>query len=102
MKGHQLTKEEVEKELLKHIWIMVEYWRDLPNKTIEDRLSGLAFSILAALDGESAALPAFIVSPKPCPEDKKYLKSRGKNWYPKYCDIAGSLHNKLHGIRRVK
>ncbi len=64
---------------------MVEYWAalDMPEMA---RLEGLAFSILVALDGEAAAIPAFIVAPYPHPDDKHYHVENGENYYPENHD----------------
>jgi hypothetical protein len=68
------TAEQIRDEFLSHIAALVRYWggtlqsvdRD-PVKSLQDRLDGLAFSILVMLDGGSAGLqgglPAFIVVP---------------------------------------
>lgn len=75
-------------------------------------MSGLAFSILTALDGEAGDLPGFHVVPCAAEEDKDYLISQGENWYPRLsqrvkdtlCDIGGSLHEVFHSLdpRRPK
>ena len=107
----QFTPKEVRKKFLKQVWKLVQYWNNFPNKTTEERLSGLAFSILAMLDGCSTldmlnqdflGLPAFIVVPDPSPDDKKYFINIGENYYPENyfnpvsCNISGSLHEKFY------
>jgi hypothetical protein len=99
---HELTHEEVQKNFLKMVKSYVEYWRDLPGKTTKERLHGLAFGILAILDGEVADLPGFSVKPAPHPDDEAYCKEHGENWYPrgdKAPDIAGDLHEVFSGMR---
>ena len=90
----QFTTDEVRQAFIQHVWALIEHWRTTSTST--DRLEGLAFSILAALDGNSAALPGFVVAPAPHPDDQEYLRANGENWYPAApgveCDIAGSLH----------
>lgn len=54
-------EEEIRQQLIEHIDRMVRYWADLPgDKSIEERCDGVAFSILAALDGV-AAVPPFML-----------------------------------------
>lgn len=100
-KPREKTKEEVQEEFLNHIRNMVDYWDELPQKSSKERLEGLAFSILAMLDGSAIELPAFIVAPLPCEEDKEFCIEEGRNYFPQNhkiedkinCDIAGSLHD---------
>jgi len=96
----EYTKEEVREQFLDHIRMMVDYWDSIPKETTKEKLSGLAFSILTALDGCSADLPSFIVAPLSSPEDKQYHIDEDENYYPENheiegkikCDIAGGLH----------
>lgn len=103
------TVDEVRHEFLTHLWDLIDYWAgtsSLSNVSTEmearDRLAGFAFSVLTTLDGESAALPAFIVAPYPHPEDREFCLEQGDNWYPEAPDvssnIAGSLHELLHSL----
>jgi hypothetical protein len=100
--SRKMTEAEVRDALLDHIRAMMDYWRLLPDKSIKERMDGFAFSILAALDGSSTNLPAFIVAPDPHKEDRDYDISRGKNWFPENhelaveCDLGGSLHEFWH------
>jgi hypothetical protein len=97
----QLTTEEVRDRFLAHVRSMVAYWERVEVRplTTRERLDGLAFSILAALDGASE-MPGFIVAPCPHPSDRAFHESEGDNWYPENrsgvveCDIAGSLHER--------
>lgn len=68
-----LTPFEARQRLFQHLALMVAYWRDLPEAQllaanpegdpVHERLSGLLFSLLVALDG-SAALPGFNLVPR--------------------------------------
>lgn len=106
-KPRQYTAEEVGEMFLKHVWVLIDYW-DTKKENKLNALEGLAFSILSALDGESAVLPAFMVIPMPHEQDADYYISQGENWFPPYdsenpCDIGGSLHEKFHAAgRRMK
>jgi len=96
----EYTKEEVREQFLYHVRTMVNYWDSIPKKTTKEKLSGLAFSILTALDGCAGDLPGFIVAPLSHPNDKQYRIENEENYYPENheienkikCDIAGGLH----------
>lgn len=108
-KPRACTEDEVRAKLIEHIEDLIDYWATLPDKTVEDRLHGVAFSILVTLDGESADLPGFIVAPAPHPDDQEFLRKQGENWFPYSdyskiaCDVSGALHDTLarrHGQRQ--
>lgn len=98
----ELTEDEVREKFIDLVWSYIRYWENLPDKTCNERVEGLAFGMLVILDGEST-LPGFIVAPRPHPGDKDFHKSEGGNWYPEnhesgvVCDIAGCLHELFHG-----
>lgn len=106
MRPRQLTEDEVRDALLEHIHAMARYWATVGGpdgpKTCLDRLEGLAFSILAALDGNSVNVPGFIVAPLPHEDDKQYRIDQDENYYPENhrakirADIGGSLHEHWH------
>jgi hypothetical protein len=102
----ELTEDEVRSRFLEHVVGMAEYWasdRYVPaDYSLEQRLDGLAFSILVAIDGEAGGLPGFILAPTPHPDDREFCQDEGENWYPQNheadvkCDIAGALHELYH------
>lgn len=99
MESREYTEEEIKEHFLNHVRMLVNYWdKDVPVQSQSERLSGLAFSILSAIDGYSGALPAFILAPSPHKDDKKFSIDCAENYYPQNhksnikCDIAGSLH----------
>ena len=98
------TEEEVKKEFLDHIRGVVHYWSKQEGTPLIDKLNGVAFSILTALDG-CANLPGFIVAPCPHEDDKEYHISSGDDYYPENhesnvrCDISGSLHDDFYQKR---
>lgn len=104
--SRELTEIEVRTKFLQHIKDMVRYWEFQSDKTPLEKLDGLAFSILAALDGSSAALPSFIVAPLPHEDDKQFHIDKGTNYYPENhqikneikSDIAGYLHELWHKV----
>lgn len=69
----QLTPHEARERLFAHLAHLVAYWRDLPDVQLlagnpngnptHERLTGLMFSVLVALDG-SATLPGFDLIPR--------------------------------------
>lgn len=106
---HEMSVDEMRTKFLEHVDAMIEYWSDDTRERGggRQRLEGLAFSLLVALDGGAAALPRFVVIPCPHESDKMFHQSRGENWYPSAgrhrdasSDIAGSLHEHFHDVRR--
>ena len=92
------SEDEIRNEFLSHVRHLVKYWGNLKDKNCEEKLSGLAFSILSAIDGSSVNLCGFILAPCPHEDDKQYHIDKGDDYYPQNhesnvkCDIAGSLH----------
>ena len=78
----EFTKEEARAHLLEHIRGLVQYWAN-ESRAVgdENKLDGLAFSILSALDGSSGNLCGLLVIPCPAPEDKEYHIDNGENYY---------------------
>ena len=89
--SREKTIEEMKEELANHIYALVNYWEKQP-RTTHEKLDGLAFSILAMLDG-CTVLPSYKVSPIMVEGDKEYYIEHGENYYPEDVDIAGSLHD---------
>lgn len=98
------TDDEVEDMLLQQIRATAKYWAELPDVDAatgreHDNLSrceGVAFSILAILDGTGVALPAFILKPDPHPEDKEFHREQGENWFDPDTEIRTMLHEHFH------
>lgn len=96
------TSEEVRDQLIAHVWGIVRYWgghggSNVPkDRDKDDCLEGVAFSILAALDGSSMAVPGFQLSPDPHPDDEEYLRSQGENWYDPETVIEDQLHEHFY------
>lgn len=100
------TTGQIQREFIEYLWNMIDYWENNhARKTTKEKMSGLVFTILAALDG-CDALPAFIVAPCPHENDKEYFIEQGKDYYPYNDteivkgDIAGSLHEVFYPIGR--
>lgn len=93
------TVEQVRDEFVTNVKNMVDYWAKVDVDTTKERLEGVAFSIMSALDGCAMALPPFIVSPLAFEEEKKEAIDNDDDYYPvndgstTSCDISGSLHD---------
>lgn len=103
MDSREYTEEEVRQQFLDHVRHLVNYWdKESRVANQKERLNGLAFSILSAIDGCSASLPSFILAPLPHEDDKQYHIDNGDNYYPENhkldikCDIAGDLNENFY------
>ena len=103
------TADEIRDRLLDHIRHTAAYWAELPDVdkatdkplTVKDRCEGVAFSILAALDGTSMALPAFDLVVMPHEDDKTYHIKNGENWYESGTVISDMLHEHFYSKGRT-
>lgn len=100
--SRELTVEEVREMFLKNIWGIIKYWQnvDIENDTMDKRIEGAVFSVLAILDGSNINLPEFIVAPAPHEEDKNYCIENGQNYFPlnNLEDIKGNISGSLHEL----
>jgi hypothetical protein len=76
-------------EFVEQIGDILDYWHDLPGKTVRERMEGAVFSILVILDGENGTLPPYVVRP---------LDENGNEGE----DIAGCLHELFCHKRRER
>lgn len=92
------TADEIRDQLIDSIWASIKMWAGplQDEHTIEERLSGLAHSILVALDGCSADLPAFMLVTDTTAEDQEFRRSEGENWYLAGMAITDMLHEHLY------
>ncbi len=93
------TAEEATEMFLDHIRAMVDYWDtagNTPGHTQKERLSGLAFSILTLLDGDTTTLPACYVRLEPHESDKEFLQGQGENWFEPGTDLEWPLHERFY------
>jgi hypothetical protein len=92
------TAEEARDRFLDYLRTIAHYWAGpMPTeRTVQERLDGLAFSILAAIDGCSPELPALDISLSPHPDDKAYCESGGENWFELGMVINADCH--LHEL----
>jgi hypothetical protein len=83
------THERLKNEFVEQVYNIIDYWHDLPGKTILERIEGAIFSTLVIFDGESGGLPPFAV--RPIDEDGN-----------EGADIAGYLHEVFCHKQREK
>lgn len=76
---------------LDHIRQSIGFWEALPDRTVGERLDGLAFCLLSLLDGCAIGFPSYTVHANRADEDGNPLEPGP--------DIAGSLHEQFQ--RRV-
>jgi hypothetical protein len=91
-----ITKEEMRDVLLYTIRDCADYWSKQPDRSERDRCDGLAFSILAILDGTSPGVPAFDLVVRPHPDNEAYCRERGLNWEVDGQVINDDVH--LHNL----
>jgi hypothetical protein len=91
--SRELTEEECRKQFLDQVRTYIDHWSH-KNTSVEDKLKGLAFSIMVILDG-GTNLPGFAVIPYPHEDDRQFCIDNNINWWPDGVDISGSLHEEL-------
>lgn len=97
--AHELTSQEMTQMFLSHLRSIIDYWANLPDKSNKERVSGVVFSTLVALDGGSATLPGFFVVPNPHHTDKEFHQERGENWWPSQSiNDDKALQDSLHEL----
>ena len=94
------TSEETQEIFLKKMKGVMEYWRDLPGKTLEERMFGFAFTIFSTIDGSAADVPGFRLMPDPHESDEAFHKENGERWFDPAVDIGGTLHDNWCRIHR--
>jgi hypothetical protein len=75
-----ISKEQLRLQFRNSIRMYAREWASYPNKTLQERSDGLAFSILALLDGSDVNLPAFDLVARPHPDNEAYHKAHGQDW----------------------
>ena len=75
------TKEEVRELFLAIIQDNARYWAELPGLTPQERCDGVAFSILAAIDGSVVGFPAVDLVLSPHQDDENDAMENGANWF---------------------
>lgn len=96
------TKEEARQHILDHVRWIVQHWATLevgPHiepLTIESRCDGVAFSILAMLDGVACTVPGVDMTLGVHPDDEADCRENGQNWYVPGMAIDGMLHEHFY------
>lgn len=88
------TQDETTALVLERVRQMAAEWANMPDKTPKERCDGLAFSIMAMLDGETAGMPGMSVAMQPHPDDKAFRIEQGENWF----EPGTTLRNWLHEL----
>lgn len=95
------TTEEIRDKFIRQVEAVTGYWIKQgtdSGQSHREVAEGVAYSILAILDGSHMALPGFIVAPSPHESDEVFHIENGDNFYPYNdpeavkSDIAGYLH----------
>lgn len=96
------TSEEMKDEFLRLLIGLADEWARYPDKSPRERCRGLAFSILATIDGDSIAMPAIDLVLRPHEEDKEYHQEQGENWIEPGTVINADavLHEEWHGFEK--
>jgi hypothetical protein len=112
------TAEEMRDAFMRHAVDLVAYWSvfpdariregfklpeaDIPSGIIEAYMrhaaEGVLFSLLTSLDGDSMAMPACDIIPRPHPNAEAFHKGREENWWVSEainadCHLHGLLHH---------
>ena len=103
-----MTVEEMREKFLDQCRAIADFWAsvDLRSKPANEteaqyRLNGLLFSLFVILDGGSADLPAFDLTPSPHPSDEEYHRDEGENWWAaKAINADCQLHELLAARER--
>lgn len=74
------TSEEIREEFLLSVKDSVSLWGNCEGKSDLEKCEGVAFSILALIDGVGM-MPALKLVVDPHPDDKEFLQKEGENWY---------------------
>lgn len=75
------TKAEMRDLFVNEVLARARYWATV-KRSDEDKLLGLAHSVLVILDGLASGMPAFEVIPVPHESDEAYHRKNGSNWWP--------------------
>jgi hypothetical protein len=101
------TEEEARKLFLNYICGMISYWNGEgssnvdKNRPCREKMEGLVHSILVFFDGGAGLFPSFDIVCVSNPEDEKYLKEQGENWFPNGLVINNcQLHDEYNAMGR--
>ncbi len=87
------TPDELRDSLLEHVRQIAHYWAtNAQSGNLADRCDGVAFSILAMMDGCTIGIPPVDLVFRPHEEDKQYHIDNGENWIEDGTTISDALH----------
>lgn len=92
------TVEEARMIFLREVKTITRYWESLEGKSRQEVAEGVAFSILALLDGATMDFCAVALLLKPHPDDTAYQQAHGEKWFEPGQNIAGALHAFWHTV----
>lgn len=92
----EYTGEEVKELFLRHVNDLIAYWEKQSGTTLY-KMEGLAFSMLATIDGSDGIMPKFILAPDPHPEDKEYHIEKKSDYYPENHKIENEIRGNISG-----
>lgn len=97
------TTEEMKDRFMRLLIAAADEWARYPGKTPKERCRGLAFSILATIDGDSIEMPPIDLVLRPHEEDKDYHQELGENWIEDGTVINADavLHEEWHDLEEI-
>lgn len=100
------TEQEVIEKMMRKFRSIAHYWATTPlgsehrfngpEDELRWRCDGVAFTILAEMDGSSMNLPAMDIVLAPHPDDKQYCIDHDENWFEPEMRISTALHEHFH------
>lgn len=75
------SEKEVRDKFLRQIKAIANEWSRYENKSNKERCEGVAFSILALIDGCSIGFPAINMLLAPHPDDKQYFTDNDEDYF---------------------
>lgn len=99
----EYTQEEMMEKLLRHMWVMVDWWAKEnrpPNDQPREKLIGLMHSFLCIFDGCTMEIPTIELIPMPHEDDEQYHKDNSSNWWPRLC-AEDPLVTTIHGNNMI-
>lgn len=91
----KMSNDEVRDAFMERVWAAVRFWQTA-NATDEERIMGVAFSIMNVLDGTDGDV-SFAICPTPHRDHAADRIADGKNYYPSAdedgisCDLASGV-----------
>ena len=99
-KPHAYDAKEAPEVFLRHLAMVKKYWMDLPNITLQQRMSGVIFSILSTVDGCNGAMPGFNIVPVVSDHNARFHAKCGEHWFQdgKPINEQVQLHELWHQV----